>query len=113
VDPAHPLIVQKTGRRFRRAGKHGDYRRQFGRVTAVTFGGTVAANATLQNCDGAGRSAVLSKRQFADLDDARRCHDRNFEMIRLYDVGNVARAVRDSVDTGPAPQAIIEQSRAT
>jgi hypothetical protein len=59
------------------------------------------------------RSAVLSKRQFADVDRARRCQDRNFEMICLYDVRNVARAVRDNVDTGLASQAVIEQSRAT
>jgi hypothetical protein len=34
-------------------------------------------------------------------------------MICLYDVRNVARAVRDNVDTGLASQAVIEQSRAT
>jgi hypothetical protein len=34
-------------------------------------------------------------------------------MICLYDVCNVVRAVRDNVDTGPASQAVIEQSRAT
>jgi hypothetical protein len=59
------------------------------------------------------RSAVLLKRQFADVDHARRCHDRNFEMICLYDVVNVARAVRDNVDSGPVPQAVIEQSSTT
>jgi hypothetical protein len=59
------------------------------------------------------RSAVLSQRQFADVDHARRCQDREFEMICLYDVRNVAREVRDNVDAGPASQAVIEQSRAT
>jgi len=34
-------------------------------------------------------------------------------MIRLYDVRNVARAVRDNVDAAAASQAVIEQSRAT
>jgi hypothetical protein len=34
-------------------------------------------------------------------------------MICLYDVHNVARAVRDNVDAGPASQAVIEQSRVT
>jgi hypothetical protein len=33
-------------------------------------------------------------------------------MICLFDAGNVARAVRDNVDTGPAPQTVIEQARA-
>lgn len=34
-------------------------------------------------------------------------------MIRLYDVRNVARAMRGNVDAGPASQAVIEQFRAT
>jgi hypothetical protein len=53
-----------------------------------------------------------SKRQFADVDRARRCQDRNFEMICLHNVCDIARAVRDNVDAGPASQAIIEQARA-
>ena len=47
-------------------------------------------------------SSLASQRQFADVDHARRCLDRNFEMICLYDVRNVARAVRDNVDAGSA-----------
>jgi hypothetical protein len=58
------------------------------------------------------RQTYFSLQQIMDFDRARRCQHRNFEMISLYDVGNVARAVRDNVDTGPAPQAVIEQSRA-
>jgi hypothetical protein len=57
--------------------------------------------------------AILSKRQFADVDHARSCPDRNFEMICLYDVRNVARAVRDNVDTGPESQNVVEQAHAT
>src|SRR5258708_24485173 len=59
------------------------------------------------------RSAVLSKRQFADVDRARSCHDCNLEMICLYDVCDVARAVRYNVDTVSASQAVVEQARAT
>ena len=58
-------------------------------------------------------SSLASQRQFADVDPARRCKDRNFEMFCLYDVCDVARAVRDNADTGPASQAAIEQARAT
>jgi hypothetical protein len=58
-------------------------------------------------------ASSLTKRQFADVDHARGCHDRNFEMICLHDVRNVAWAVRDNVDAGPASQAVVEQARAT
>ena len=34
-------------------------------------------------------------------------------MICLYDVRNVARAMRGNVATGPASQAVLEQSRVT
>jgi hypothetical protein len=34
-------------------------------------------------------------------------------MICLYDVRNVARAVRDNVDTGPESQNVVEQAHAT
>jgi hypothetical protein len=39
--------------------------------------------------------------------------DRNLEIIGLYDVCNVARAVRDNIDAGSASQAVVEQTRAT
>lgn len=65
-------------------------------------------NANAKRCR---RSAVFSKRQSVDVDRARPCQDRNFEMICLYDVRNIARALRDHVDTRPASQAVVEQSR--
>jgi hypothetical protein len=55
----------------------------------------------------------LSKRQFADVDHARRCQYGDFEMIRLDNVCDVARAERDNVNAVSSSQAVIEQSRAT
>jgi hypothetical protein len=59
------------------------------------------------------RSAVLSQRQFADVDHARRCQHRNFEMICLHNVRDVSRPMRNGIAPSPMPQAVIEQSRAT
>src|SRR5258708_37899480 len=59
------------------------------------------------------QSAIISKRQFADVDGARSCPDCNLELIWLYDVCDGARAVRYNVDTVPASQAVVEQARAT
>jgi hypothetical protein len=93
------------------------HRHELRRADGVTFGGTEAANMALQNAITITatvlRSADLSKRQFADVDRARRRQHRNFEMICLHNVCDVARAMRDNVDTGPASQAVIEQSGAT
>jgi hypothetical protein len=93
------------------------HRHELRRADGVTFGGTEAANMALQNAITITatvlRSADLSKRQFADVNHARLCQHRDFEMICLYDVRDVARAVRDNVDAAPAPQAVIEQSCAT
>jgi len=58
------------------------------------------------------RSAVLQG-ESAGVGRARRCQDGNFEMICLYDVRNVARAMRGNFDSGPASQAVIERFRVT
>jgi hypothetical protein len=53
-------------------------------------------------------SSLASQRQFADVDHARRCQDRNFEMICLYNICDVARPIRNDVAAGPAPQTVVE-----
>lgn len=45
-------------------------------------------------------------RQLADIDRARSCQDCNFKMICLYDICDVARAVRDDIDASLTTQAV-------
>jgi hypothetical protein len=59
------------------------------------------------------RFQVLSQRQFADVDHARRCQHRKFKMICLHSVCDVARPMRNNVAPGPASQAVIWQPCAT
>jgi hypothetical protein len=47
-------------------------------------------------------------RQFADVDRARCCQDCNFIVICLRDIGDVARPVRDNVDTSLTSEAVID-----
>jgi hypothetical protein len=81
------------------------------RADGVTFGGTEAANVALQNA-----STIIVRccgQQIYQSDNLRTSIVRDvavFEMICLHNVCDVARAMRDNVDTGPASQAVIEQS---
>lgn len=64
-----------------------------------------------QNTPWPGRRDFLFRKP-PRIDGARRRLDRNLEMIRLHDLGDVARPMRDDVAGGVAAQAVVEQAGA-
>ena len=50
-------------------------------------------------------------RQFADFDGSRARRHSDFEMIRLYNLGDIARTVCNDIDTRPPPHTVVEKPR--